>query len=149
MDFNANSTLPMNFWNYATLHITYNIKFLLIDTVPPTFCFHGLWLPVLKAPLLTYLFAAGNQIAVILIGLAGVLQPSLTSSLYFAVFLFVASYWSLNNTLGRRFGWVMTIQTAKWQNELLELNTYIVKCLIIAWKGLMWVKWFIATKKNQ
>lgn len=40
-----------------------------------------------------------------MIGGAAVMVPSVTSAVYFVVFMASATYWSLNNSLGRRFGY--------------------------------------------
>ena len=46
----------------------------------------------------------GTYLAVAVIGAAGVMVPSLPSAIYFLVFVITATYCSLNNPLGRRFG---------------------------------------------
>ncbi|CAL4130272.1 unnamed protein product, partial [Meganyctiphanes norvegica] len=58
---------------------------------------------------LKILNTVGTYLALALIGLAGVMVPSFTSSIYFGVFMVFATYWSLNNTLGRRFGFVCRV----------------------------------------
>ncbi|XP_063601150.1 piezo-type mechanosensitive ion channel component-like [Penaeus indicus] len=55
---------------------------------------------------LRILNAVGTYLALAMIGGAGVMVPSVTSSVYFIVFMASATYWSLNNSLGRRFGYV-------------------------------------------
>ncbi|KAK7081419.1 Piezo-type mechanosensitive ion channel component, partial [Halocaridina rubra] len=55
---------------------------------------------------LRVLNAVGTYLAVALIGGAGVMVPSITSAVYFFIFMVSATYWSLNNALGRRFGYV-------------------------------------------
>ncbi|XP_050729563.1 piezo-type mechanosensitive ion channel component-like isoform X11 [Eriocheir sinensis] len=55
---------------------------------------------------LRILNAVGTYLAVAVIGAAGVMVPSLPSAIYFLVFVVTATYCSLNNPLGRRFGYV-------------------------------------------
>nr|XP_045617167.1 piezo-type mechanosensitive ion channel component-like isoform X3 [Procambarus clarkii] len=55
---------------------------------------------------LRILNAVGTYMAMALIGGAAVMVPSVTSAVYFVVFMASATYWSLNNALGRRFGYV-------------------------------------------
>ncbi|MPC15677.1 Piezo-type mechanosensitive ion channel component 2 [Portunus trituberculatus] len=60
--------------------------------------------PLLPAP--TFHTMRGTYLAVAVIGAAGVMVPSLLSAIYFLVFVVTATYCSLNNPLGRRFGYV-------------------------------------------
>ncbi|XP_066947530.1 piezo-type mechanosensitive ion channel component isoform X4 [Macrobrachium rosenbergii] len=55
---------------------------------------------------LRVLNAVGTYMAVAVIGGAGIMLPSITSAVYFFIFMVSATYWSLNNSLGRRFGYV-------------------------------------------
>lgn len=55
---------------------------------------------------LRLLNAVGTYMAMAMTGGASVMVPSVTSAVYFVVFMASATYWSLNNSLGRRFGYV-------------------------------------------
>ncbi|XP_071541022.1 piezo-type mechanosensitive ion channel component isoform X2 [Panulirus ornatus] len=55
---------------------------------------------------LRILNAVGTYMAMAMIGGAAVMVPSVTSAVYFVIFMASATYWSLNNSLGRRFGYV-------------------------------------------
>nr|UEE08537.1 putative piezo-like channel protein [Astacus leptodactylus] len=55
---------------------------------------------------LRILNTVGTYMAMAMIGGAAVMVPSVTSAVYFVVFMASATYWSLNNALGRRFGYV-------------------------------------------
>ncbi|KAK3878310.1 hypothetical protein Pcinc_017051 [Petrolisthes cinctipes] len=90
---------------------------------------------------LRVLNAVGTYLSVAVIGCCGVMVPSVTSAVYFIVFMSSATYWSLNNSLGRRFGYVcrgvmvfagvhvllLYLYQAQWPQEYLPPDSVVAR----------------------